>query len=60
MASFAQACYDTRIFPKLLKLREPCTDLITCFVPVSEFTQYVLRYGLTLKRKAQKCLRVFN
>ena len=59
-ASCAQTSYDSRTFPNPLKLQEPCTDLITCFVPVSEFTQYVLRYGLTLKRKTQKCLRVFN
>lgn len=52
--------YDTHTFPNLLKLQEPCTDLITCFVPVNEFTQYVLRYGLTLKQKAQKCLCMFN
>jgi len=58
--SVPKTSYDTCTFPNLLKLQEPCTNLITCFVPVSEFSQYMLRYGLTLKRKAQKCLCVFN
>jgi len=59
VAGCAQTSYNTRTFPNLLKLQEPCTDLITCFVPVSEFTQYVLRYGLMLKQKhksAYACL----
>jgi hypothetical protein len=52
VASCAQTSYDTRTFPNHLKLQEPCTDLITCFVPVSEFTQSVQRYRLMVKRKA--------